>query len=276
MGKQHNIFYRLIVFIAYSNVFISICAASVVWYTHLVFKEELHAGILWITFGCTFVLYNTQQLFLSFLTVRKTSEYEKWLSKNALLLALMAAVAISEIYPLFTSTLRFLLTYAAAAAISLLYFLPFSNLRAIPFLKSFIIGIVWVFICVMAPIDTAKFDMQNTFFWTSQLLFITALCVLFNIRDMEHDHKAGTYTVPVLYGASMAKIFTVLLLSGYAVLSYLAIPRMEGLCVTLIVFLASCLFTWGSSSKKHSFYYLYGVDGLILLQSILGFVFLRS
>jgi 4-hydroxybenzoate polyprenyltransferase len=275
LERPFNIIFRIPAFIAHANIFISICAASLAWYSQFLSGSNEWTDNLWITFGCTFVLYNTQQLFLAYLVVRNTAEYEKWISKNALLLALVAAAAISEIYPLMHSSRHLLLTYCTAAAISLLYFLPFSNLRGIPFLKSFIIGVVWTLICVVAPTKPIK-DPDSLFFAVGQLQFITALCVLFNIKDMEHDRTAGTHTIPVLYGEKRAKWFAILLLLGYLAASVFVMPDLKGICIYGTVFLISGLFTWGSSASRHPFYYLYGVDGLILLQSILGFVLLRS
>jgi 4-hydroxybenzoate polyprenyltransferase len=244
-------------------------------YAQVFFQREISLATIWITFGTTFILYNTQQLFLGFLILKDVHEKKVWAEKNKIVLQLIFLTVISLIYPLYKSCWQFLLTYVIAGIISFLYFLPFSNLRAVPFLKSFIIGLVWVLICVIAPIEPDKIDRPQIIFGVSQLLFITALCVLFNIRDMEQDKKTGTHTIPVLYGIKRTKVFTIILLLGYLWTCYYLKPDFMFMLVSLIVFLLSCFFTMKSAVVRHFFYFLLGVDGLILLQSILGIVILK-
>lgn len=187
----------------------------------------------------------------------------------------MLFAGLAEIYPLLNSSWPFLITYAIAGVISLLYFLPFSNLRSIPFLKSFIIGLVWTLICVIAPLELTGISNEKINFSIGQLLFISALCVLFNIRDVEQDIRSKTYTIPVLYGVKVAKIFALLLLVGFLVADYFAHSDWRFMMVSIVTFVAACGLTFASSPQRHNFYYLLGVDGLILFQSFLGFVLLK-
>ena len=219
-------------------------------------------------------MYNTQQLYLGYISVKGTPLFKDWLKKNTNLLRIVMLVAAAEIYPLQKSPLELLGTYSLAAGISLLYFMPFSNLRSVPFLKSLIIGLVWVLVCVIAPLETTSFNKMEINFSLAQLGFITALCVLFNIRDVENDKKTKTYTVPVLYGIKSAKIFTIILLAGYLIAFVLVANKFYFALVASVIFVLSCTLALLASSKRHAFYYLFGVDGLILLQSIIGILFL--
>lgn len=230
----------------------------------------------WITFGTTFILYNTQQLFLGYISLKDPAARKKWADKNKILLQLVFLVGIAELYPLYKSSWQFLFIYAVAGLISLLYFLPFFNLRSVPFLKSFIIGMVWVLVCVGAPLNISEVTPLLMWFCAAQLFFITALCVLFNIKDLEQDKITGTYTIPVLYGIRIAKIFTMVLLVCYLLASFLAGSGIGFVAGTFGTFLLSCFFTIGSSPKKHSFYYLFGVDGIILIQGVAGILILQK
>jgi len=232
--------------------------------------------MIWITLGTTFILYNAQQLFLSYISIKDLALRKKWAQKNKALLQLVFLVGIAELYPLYKSSWQFLFIYAVAGLISLLYFLPFFNLRSVPFLKSFIIGMVWVLVCVGAPLNISEVTPLLMWFCAAQLFFTTALCVLFNIKDLEQDRITGTYTIPVLYGIRIAKIFAMVLLVGYLLASFLAGSGHWFMAVSLGTFLLSCFFTIGSTPKRHAFYYLFGVDGLILLQCVAGILILQN
>jgi 4-hydroxybenzoate polyprenyltransferase len=275
LDKKRTIVYTTLVFLAHSNLFISLCAASVAAFTQALFLKTILPWVVWITFGTTFVLYNTQHVLLHYLILPDAGARRQWTQRKRVVLLLMLIIALSELYPLYFCSWQFLLTYAISGVISLLYFLPFSNLRAIPFLKSFIIGLVWTLICVVAPLEPQFYHTQQVYFCFSQLLFITALCVLFNIRDVEQDKHAGTHTVPVLYGVKIAKIFTIILLLVYLAGSYLAQSAFLFAISSLATFVLSAYFTIGSRPGRHSFFYLLGVDGIILVQSILGIVALK-
>lgn len=273
MEKPIKIVARVLAFVAYSNVFIAICAASVAAYTTRLFKGEIAWVSVAVTLGTTFIMYNTQQLLLRFLALKTSAERNAWFKKNQGLLWLIIGVGAAELYPLALSSYKFIWTYGVAAMISLLYFLPFSNLRSIPLLKSFIVGLVWTLVCVVAPLETKSGEAQVNFA-SGQLLFITALCVLFNIRDVEHDKRTNTFTVPVLYGINTARIFAFLFLVAYTILNYYVSRDRTYLAVTLASFLLSTFLTFRSKPGNHPYFYLYGVDGLILFQSIFGIAML--
>jgi 4-hydroxybenzoate polyprenyltransferase len=276
LEKQPNILYKVLAFIAYSNIFISLCTASLAAYTLTFFSITVDVELVLITFGTTFLLYNTQQLLLGYLLVRKSPERKAWLEKNRVLLLLMALVAPAEAYPVLSSPMSFMFVYAVALFISLLYFLPFTNLRSIPFLKSLIVGTVWVLVCVVAPLAGTEPTDAKINFSLAQLFFITALCVLFNIRDMEQDKLTNTFTVPVLYGINAAKVFAVLLLLAYLGACYFTNAGFKHMTTALVTFLLGVYLSLRSSPKRHGFFYLYAVDGLIMVQSILGIVFLKA
>jgi len=275
LEKQPNIFYKALSFLARSNFFIAVCAASATAFSQALFLQKISLVNVWIIFGTTFVLYNVQQLYLGYITLKSIAEKKKWAEKNKVILQLTFLMFVSEIYPVYKSSPQFLFTYVVAGIISLLYFLPYSNLRSVPFLKSFIVGLVWTLICVVAPLEPSLISRELLAFSLAQLFFITALCILFNIRDTEEDRAAGTFTIPVLYGPRIAKLFALALLLGYLVASLFAEATILFGVFSAFIFLLSCLFTAWSSPKKHSFYYLFGVDGLILIQSIVGILILR-
>lgn len=274
MEGRPNISFRFLHFVAHTNIFIGVCAAFMTAYTLAYFQKNVSVVLVGITLGTTFIMYNTQQLLLEFLVLNGRDEYRRWFKAKRLVLILMLLVGLIEIYPLFTSGKEFLITYASAAVISFLYFLPFSNLRSLPLVKSIIIGIVWTLVCVIAPLGISEPDQTKIYFGTSQFLFITALCILFNIRDVEHDKRSKTHTLPVLYGLRVARIAAIIFLGGYLLFSFLADGSVRYMTVHTTTFILAGVFTLKSDPNRHPFYFLLGVDGIVIVQAALGFIFL--
>src|SRR4051812_19998895 len=97
--QRPNIFYRALHFIAHANIFISICAASLSAWSQQLFTGRINLTNVWITLGATFMMYNTQQLYLGYVLVKGTPLFKEWVKKNALLLRIMLLITIAEIYP---------------------------------------------------------------------------------------------------------------------------------------------------------------------------------
>jgi 1,4-dihydroxy-2-naphthoate octaprenyltransferase len=103
-----------------------------------------------------------------------------------------------------------------------------------------------------------------------QLIFVSVLCVLFNIRDVEEDARSGTHSLPVLFGIRHAKNFVYISMVLYLIGAFLSGFSTHFLTVSLITFFLTILFTYSSTIERHSFFYGLGVDGLILVQSVIG------
>lgn len=260
--KQRSLLYRTIDFVGTTNIFISLCATSL---TALSLKRNMGyvpREMLLLTFCATFILYNGQQLFLSLFYYGRQNR--NWFGSRQKTLLMMMIFALAGLYPLFHFTPNQWLVYFIALLLGLSYFLPFTNLRGVPLLKSFLVGFVWVLVCVVIPTRTV-----DLFFCMAQLFLITALCLLFNIRDLKHDASVGTATLPVLYGEEVARWVTAALLIMYLLATGFTLYG-------ILTFLAAIWLTFAATSKNHSFFYLFGVDGIILLQTCLAWLFLLA
>jgi len=74
-------------------------------------------------------------------------------------------------------------------------FIPYNNkwlaLRDIPFLKIFVIAFVWALVTGLLPLisskDLIQINLQHILFLTKQFLFVVAITIPFDIRDMKYD-----------------------------------------------------------------------------------------
>lgn len=243
----------LLEFIAYSNLFISLCAASMNLYAQQIFLKSIQWPLFLLTFCATFLLYNTQRLFLSVFS--KSHQNTNWYLQHRSILLFLMALACFGLYPLFTLRFSALSIYAVALILSIFYFLPGFNFRKVPLLKTLLVGIAWSLVCVLAPVG------YHVQFALAQTCLICALCILFNIRDTEHDRKQHTQTLPVLIGIAGAQIITYLFLGCYLILSGFT-------NTSLLTFALACYFTMQAHPNQHPFYYFYGVDGIIILEAV--------
>jgi len=160
------------------------------------------------------------------------------------------------------------------------------GLRNIPGLKPFLITLVWTMSCVLFPVLESMHNhltdismRDTTILIAKRFLFIGALTVPFDIRDLFDDRKVGLKTIPVVWGEKNAYLFCQVLLAGYIVLMFLF--RQNGFspdffALTLTMFLTGWLI-FKSAWEKNEYYYFFYMDGVLILQYVMvvAFSFLK-
>jgi 4-hydroxybenzoate polyprenyltransferase len=151
------------------------------------------------------------------------------------------------------------------------------GLRNIPGLKQFLITLVWTMSTVLLPILEAQahhltaLSMRDTTILVAErFLFIAALTIPFDIRDLFEDKSSGLKTVPVIWGEKKALLFCQALLVCYIIL--LLLFRDNGFnpdfwALTITVLLTGWLI-FKSKWQKNEYYYFFFVDGVLILQYI--------
>jgi len=148
------------------------------------------------------------------------------------------------------------------------------RLRDFPLLKVFLIAGVWTYLSAVWPVwaagDTRTFPLLS--FSLERLLFIFALTLPFDIRDLSGDRAEGVLTFPVVWGVRKTKLLSWVALLLYAVLAtlhyqwgiypailwgvYLLLAALTGLLMQL------------STPDKHPWYFTGILDGMLVLQSL--------
>jgi 4-hydroxybenzoate polyprenyltransferase len=175
------------------------------------------------------------------------------------------------------------------AVISFCYSLPLFTLsgkkfglRNIPGLKQFLITLVWTMSSVLLPVmeslhaHLSTISLRDvTILLAKRFLFIGALTMPFDIRDIFHDYNLGLKTIPVIYGEKKAYLFCQIVLIGYVVLLFLF--RNNGFnndffALTITAVIAGWLI-FHSTIEKNDYYYFFYVDGVLILQYLLLVLF---
>ncbi len=247
--------------------------------TALVFHSSYPASVFfaWTNFVATFVLYNLQRIYQS--TKEPKSVRMQWYDRNKKILLTFIFVFVSLYFTFFKDHyahfLEGLLAYIPISIISIAYFMPPFNLRKIPILKVFIIGFVWLASSVLIPLMYKDYTfvgfetlgLKELEYIGAQFLFISALCIPFDVKDYENDRQGSIKTLPVHFGISAAKKIAVVLFLIYIILAN------DGtqFIAYLIPGLGGAFLTTYSSDKKHRHYFYILIDGLIILQFALFF-----
>lgn len=278
-------------FLLFSNIFMSLCAVAQALVTfHLIGSKPVYT-VIGLLFTSTLIIYNFSIL-LSKPRHPDRSPYKRvrWFFAHYRLMLSITMVSTLSLIPLFfllSTESRILLIFLSV--LSFCYSLPLFSLgeqkfglRNIPGLKTFLISLVWTMSCVLLPVLEAQ-DLHLadvsvrdiTLLVAKRFLFIFALAIPFDIRDLFSDRQAGLKTIPVAWGEKNAYLFCQILLAGYILLLFLF--RNNGFSVDFFALTTTAiLMGWlifKSKWEKNEYYYFFYMDGVLVLQYavIIGF-----
>jgi 4-hydroxybenzoate polyprenyltransferase len=154
-----------------------------------------------------------------------------------------------------------------------LYYMPTKhNFRNIPYLKSMIIALAWSIATVCLPIAAGKGDVFNYdafLLFLERFLFVWAISIPFDIKDLKEDRQSGLTTLPMLYGLRRCLLFAIVVLLFHVGITYfhygfgrIFFVRVVTAWYVLVVF-------QGISRNRPKYYYTGAIDGSMLLQPLL-------
>ncbi|WP_244228395.1 UbiA family prenyltransferase [Mucilaginibacter kameinonensis] len=278
-------------FLLFSNIFMSLCAVAQALLTfHLIGSKPVFP-VLGLLFTSTLGIYNFCILITKPAKPQR-SPYRRvrWFFAHYRLMVTFTIVSLLSLIPLFfiiTTESKILLIFLSVLSFG--YGLPLFSvgdhkfgLRNIPGLKPFLITLVWTMSCVLFPVLESMHNhltdismRDTTILIAKRFLFIGALTIPFDIRDLFDDRKVGLKTIPVVWGEKNAYLFCQVLLAGYIVLMFLF--RQNGFspdffALTLTMFLTGWLI-FKSAWEKNEYYYFFYMDGVLILQYVMVIAF---
>lgn len=259
--------------LVYANVFIAIAAVAHVLVTYALFPVpvnfENNAYLLFI-FLSTYLQYNVQRGYM-INPANVATERSQWLIKNRK--KLLISLGLSLVLVLFLCNN---LSYTSigimvgAEVISTFYYLPPFNLRKQGYIKPFLISVIWVISCSVVPlIEHDLITAKSYFFFISQFCFVSALCFLFDIKDMETDYMNGINTYANKFGVKTTKFLCLFLVLICGLSFYLYTTDSRALMAEAVALGLTVLAVLFINDKRSDFYYYLLVDGLLIVQAIL-------
>ncbi|MBK9271758.1 MAG: UbiA family prenyltransferase [Saprospiraceae bacterium] len=244
---------------------------------------EFHPYLFLVFFSTIFV-YNLNRI-ANLIKPKESLESENhiWVKNNLFLFKVINTAAVAGIIvSLLLVKIEVFIFVIPLAIVTYLYSFPIKinshfafRLRNLPYLKIFLIAWVWSCTTVILPVVFSKSDftsIQLMSIWIMRFLFVLAITIPFDIRDLKADRLAGIKTIPTLVGEQKAIQLSSLILILVFMLSIIndAIHQTYGIGVAIAVSMIVGLVAIRNSKIRKLSYYHYGIlDGCILLQSIL-------
>lgn len=246
-------------------------------------KPQLYP-YLFIIFFATIFEYNLHRLITIITNPSSlTDDKHSWVGQNRKSFYFLVAFSIIGfiISAAFAKKIV-LITLLPIGVVTLFYSLPvfktkknIFRLREIPCLKIFLIAFVWSATTILLPIIESENSYDRWHVITmliERAIFIFAITIPFDIRDMKADEKAGLQTIPIIIGEKKAVLVAnvyMLLFIIICFFHYFNTPLAFTLPAFLISALTTFLFINNNSLKKKTHYHYFILDGTMLLQGIL-------
>lgn len=258
------------------NYFIALCASgwylsSVVLINNTLGYQNLAPSLF--VFFSTVLMYNLDRMFgddwnLLKLIFKTPKSLTKVLRKTVTKLIFQIFFLVPLIWLFSKVEGHFLKSLVAPAIVAVLYALPIGKnelrLRELPFVKIFAIAFVWAWIGSFLAAST--YGQKEVLLFLERFLFIYALTIPFDLRDIKADQGKKINTIPIRMGPKYAlrsALIAIGILWGLLFLfnDAYTLPKMIVSIFALVLVIA-----W--SRNRTWVYYLFFIDGCILLQSI--------
>ncbi len=240
-------------------------------------QNKLNYFVLgFITFSTIFI-YGFQRLLKIELKINTQGERVRWMASNKKLVIVILAITISaSLYLFFTFWEDALWIFIISAFFSFFYVwevpgLKGKNLRDIPGIKIYIIALIWVLVCSLLPVlvDSHPITTQILWLFISHFLFMVSIIIPFDIRDIHLDEDTKK-TIPQVIGELRARYLSIALLVSSQIILFLEYKNMGSLIFAFI----SIIILYKANSKRHDMYFSALTDGLLILQTLLLWIFL--
>ena len=270
-------------FLLFSNIFIALCAVSQALVSYWLLEIEANPYVLAILFCSTILTYNFSILLSKPQNPEKSPFLRvRWIFSHFRLMLSLSIISVLSLLALaiFLSFYSLILMLILGV-ISIAYSLPIwgskgnkYGIRNIPGLKIFIIAMVWAGSTVLLPIfeigstDISTISNQETLIlFLNRFLFIVAITIPFDIRDLFQDKQNELKTIPVIIGEKKSLGLCQFFLASHLFLLYVFIEKLDAnfWALALSVFISGWLI-FKSRWKKNEYYYFLLLDGTMILQ----------
>lgn len=159
------------------------------------------------------------------------------------------------------------------------------NLRSNGWLKPFVIGFVWAGAVTVYPVMFAGIEQGQSFepgllsflLFIKNFMFITMLCIMFDIKDYAADSNQQLKTFVVRYGLRKTIFYILIPLTliglgtflSYALLMHFPLLR---ILVNTVPFILLIIVAYSMHRRKSILYYLAIIDGLMLVKAVCGII----
>ena len=207
----------------------------------------------------------------------------RFLQKNRFFFyALLGLAATLSLVSLFYVNTRQIYCLLPMAIITGLYVIPVKGVRwfrEFSYVKIFLLSGVWAYVFVLPALSSGTInvsdDVSLVAVFTEKFFFILALCIPFDIRDKDHDHRSGLKTLATFLSLDgimrLIHLFTLVCICLVGILYAYNIYD-DLTCALLILFYLVLNRAVIGSRGKEDLYFQGLLDGLILIQGLIHLI----
>lgn len=269
---------RLVNFWVYSNLHMALIAALLGVESNVLFNQKIEWAFPVFLFFSTLFIYNlgyADELIWNQNTPRKQSE---WLKRNKSYWAisiLMSLIGISYSITWFSWVSQvFFGICGIVAFIYVRHSIAIGRLkltlRNIPYLKVFIVSVVWASVTVIPLyISFGKEVDPLVLVWLlcERLLFVLAITFMFDVRDIDQDDPA-LKTLPQVWGIYRTKLAAGLaLFISLILLNFSPLSTIQYLFILVVYFLTAVAIL-KTNARRSELYFTGFLDGLIGIHAL--------
>ena len=297
-------FYRLFESLFFSNYFYGICAVALSVEASLQQHVPINSLFYFVMIFLITVLY------YAYPYIRRTliptdnprtnwyTQHYQFMRWNQIIITIAVAVVASLFCRRFGEILLdmppvpWLLIFVFPLTASLYYGANFLyrtySLRKIGWLKPFVIGFTWAGLVTVYPVLfhdiinqlTYEFRWAGVLLFVKNFMFISVLCIMFDIKDYTADYIARLKTFVVNMGLSRTIFYIVLPLSVLGLVSFVLYAETHEfnrvkLLLNVVPFLLLIIVAWSLRKRRSLLYYLCIVDGLMLAKAVFGSIAMK-
>jgi 4-hydroxybenzoate polyprenyltransferase len=270
--------------LVYSNIWIAFAAGLLAIETYLLVGLPLSKPMFWLVFCCTLFTYNFQRL-VRFRNkkIARLSERHQWIEDQRDYLIVLTVLSFVGMFTglLMIDNGQVIYLLVPLGLISTGYVMTVFgkgstrfSLRDIPTMKIIFIAFTWAGATVTLPLFDrfgweAFTNVQGLLLFVERFLFIIAITIPFDVRDLSFDHESKK-TIPQLLGTKRALLLAVVLLLISVLIALfrvqigaLSMATLTGLAISGIL---SVLLILRSTEKRDEIFYTGWMDGTMVFQ----------
>jgi len=265
----------------FGNLLIAAAAGLITHETYyLLGVQPRWDALLVLVVSATFFVYSVDRLSeASKENVVEATERHRWIERNRPFLWAGAVVSATAgtVAALFVPS-RVLLGLIPLGAAALAYSLPLLwgpsgpyRLKDVAGLKIFVITAVWAGATALLPAlqtDLSPESPAVLLTVAERAVFIFALTLPFDIRDMERDRASEIWTIPLAIGPKATRYLALacIVLFAAIVLAHRQLAAGSTSIPLLVSAAVTCLLLTRASRDRSELYFVGALDGMILLQ----------
>lgn len=265
-------------FYVFSNLHVSFAVFSLTKLT-LVMYNIAENTLPLFTFFSTLLSYN-------FIRLYKLSDIQHWMNQfvrkyRKVLIFLMIISLGSCFYLLFQLQLKAILVLIPFTFFTFFYVLPINfsrrtpvTLRAISFIKLFLIAFSWAGVTVLFPLANynKSIGLDELLIFAQRFLFVVAITLPFDIRDVDFDDDS-LKTIPQVLGVNYAKRFGILCLMLFVGLEFIkSTTEVFGFREHLVIAVLVLIFLMRASKDQNKYYSAFLVESIPIVWLLLHLI----